>query len=164
MMHTLGVWPLRVWFVRSSLIAAWIVGGAIALLAARWEEPRQVAAEPPIPCGGSTSTPVVEGEEPDDEQMDTLQLGVTEANPSCAYYSVFDLGDVELPHGADTATFNREFDIGDGCHWRSEEQLDRLPDGRYRYHYTERPLTCRAGANPAAPCTRSGFASVQPDE
>jgi hypothetical protein len=157
--------PLRPFFVRSSLFAGWIAGGALALLLARPTPP-----PPPAPIVEALpvevshpDVPVTEDEGSHDSMV-SLSLDITESNASCSYYSSFDVGEVELPRGTRGATLEREFDFMDGCHWRAEETLVRVEEGRYSYSYRERPLSCKKGAHAASPCTRSGFAVESLDE
>jgi hypothetical protein len=156
--------PLRPFFIRSSLILGWIAGGAFALLVARQLPPPPAPAA--LPAQASAPAEVIESaeEETSHDQMVSLSLDITSSDPSCAYYSSFDLGTVELPRGARGATLERDFDFLDGCHWRAEETLVRVEDGRYSYSYREHPLSCKPAMHAAAACTRTGFAIVQPDE
>lgn len=157
--------PLRPFFVRSTLFAGWIAGGALALLLARPTPPPPPVAEA-VAVPVSAPEPVVESvtEEGSHDAMVSLSLDITESNTSCSYYSSFDVGEVELPRGTRGATLEREFDFMDGCHWRAEETLVRIEEGRYSYSYRERPVSCKPRAHAAAPCTRSGFAVESLDE
>ena len=161
----MNVTAIRPFFVRSSLLLGWLAAGTLAFALAPQAAP---PAPPPIAVMVETAPelrsldPKTAAEDeaielPHDEMV-SLALEVTNSNTACAYYSSFDVGAVELPRNAKSATLERDFDFMDGCHWRSTEQLDRVEGGKYRYTYRERAVSCRPGAHAATACMRSGFA------
>jgi len=109
---------------------------------------------------GIEATVVGVAETPQVAERLRLELEVQSADSGCMYYSSFDVGPVEVASDEPSRTLHRSFSFMDGCEWESEERLERMSEGRYRYSYTEHPVSCAPGRNAAPPCKRSGLAVV----
>lgn len=90
----------------------------------------------------------------------------TQSAAACYYGSAWNEGDVLLAHDAGDGhviTLTGRYDFEDGCTWEATEVLTPSGSG-YAYSYSERPVSCAAGATPAPACVRTGTVDVAPAE
>jgi len=83
----------------------------------------------------------------------------TERDPICYYASSWNDGDLWMPRAAaehGTLRFEHEYLHEDDCTWHAVETL--IPDGdnHFRYVYSEEPISCPEGSEPAEACPLTG--------